>query len=1481
MSCLFVLLHVLPCLAQFFVHCPNEYCHVATFGGSTLYRVKINGSAWPAGNLQLITDDVIHSTCAAATGVPPPCMGGNEHCRYVDGSVCDASVETGCEEPLLATAMELGCSGLLDAACSTYFFSFWTWAGLWMSMGGRYEGGHSIGILGTHEHRQALQPGNLFSADGTWWGAGNCTAHFPPCAAAPPPGVTSTRTLAHFALCRGRVVCRCVHGECDIASPDGNCRLDSCKGGWSGLRCDEPCTQVFCSDRGSVVYTNKLNQCACDCPAPWGPGSTGGCNQCSSTTCAGVTYVETLLVSTAAPPIPASVDVGDVLLVSLEARDTASQAVDASIDADLVVELITGAASTGAAQSGAPLTVAGAKLANGLGSVAVRFGSTCAACTLVISSAAGFTPTLTHAEVGPVEVRSKGDTLRAGTALKETFVNTPFTFALRAVDGATGAVSTSVNPTVEVTLELGPLTLASASSISPASLEAGPSGTLTPTLVRGQTAFILQLTAGCLDCFLVFSESGTQFGLADLKYGPFVCSGVTVELAFGSTSTPFTRSVRTLVPFPLEIRALDVNGDLVVSEGGEVTLAKETNPRGGVLDNYDAGGVRVPLAVAMVAGVAGYRLAFGASCGACVLVATHSTAAGGVGFPSGAIRVSGPAVELRILSVTPTTVKAMRSFDVEVAAVDSAGVIDALDTSVVEATLNPGGGNGGGGTLVEKNGTLSRGLVRGAAVFTFWFTRTCAACVVTFSDAAAALPAAATPGIAVVRAAEKLVVAGGYPSTTPRGQSFAVTLNAVDEFDALDASETGIVVLELLPNGGNGDGGTVTSPPAGNSVALVGGTVTFAPTFSDACSACVLQFTLLNTGIAPAVAGPIRVTTAGTKLRVTPPLPAVVGVNEQMNVLLQVVDDADNVDYTPRGSVQMSWDSSGLNGGGGVLLNGGSPSDLASVLVQGSAVFAPSFTLPCAACALTFKDLQTTLPTLVTQPIIVTGQPVSLVVKTPAWARQADLNVVAAEISVRDYLEITVQMLDAAGYVAMVSNVTVTCSLAAGGGNGDGGVLSNTDPATGGQLPLPAAGLAAGAASFRLQFGAACSACRLAFAASLPGVAAAALPPVRVLSAAAKLALAGAPGPPATKGLPYPLPLAVVDTQGNTAEGWTRPVVVTLLPNGGNGGGGAIAENGALEVAVEFANGTGSAALVFSRACDACYLQAAAAEVADLTIGPVQVTTTTAALSAALKGGGVVHDVPCSISVSAVDSHGDVNRLDTAEVTLRPGRMAAGGRLEVDPSSPILFDGAPTLRAPLADGVIELHNLRVSSPCGSCVIVFGHENDTVQPFHLRMDGGGAFMPVHVPDATDADQGDGFDERWLLFIVPIVLSGVVGAGVVTAAKNIVAAKKAAQGNAADKAKTAEEKERRRHRRRRNEEEKEAESLSSGVSSTDDGASRYCRPRPTAETLLSRTQRMKLNPIDSVFAPETSLRNMYSSGELKRQPAGAPPASASGT
>eukprot|EP01062_Namystynia_karyoxenos_P056123 TRINITY_DN4707_c0_g1_i1.p1 TRINITY_DN4707_c0_g1~~TRINITY_DN4707_c0_g1_i1.p1 ORF type:complete len:1648 (+),score=334.87 TRINITY_DN4707_c0_g1_i1:109-4944(+) len=1299
--------------------CPGRFCLLMTHGGWSFYRVRIDPSNWPAGQLQKVTDDVVYSTCYQASfGQPPPCMGASDLCRFYSRDLCQATSELGCEQPMLTTAIAMGCSSPLDPNCEQRLVGGDT-SVLWASMGGKW-GGAACGRVGMPENEQVFcSSGTDYAVDGEWWTG--CDAHTPPCPLLAPAGTpaANTRTLQHYAMCVGKTVCTCVHGECDIASDMGYCVLGSCSKGWSGSNCNIPCIAAFCNGRNDPaaanggVTVNALNQCVCTCLPQWGPGGVDGCSQCTlpgSHEC--VAYTAQYLATTS--QVSRAVK-GQPVRWDLEARFQQNHMVDPNVNTQLLAQLNPGGGNGG----GGPITIAPNPIVmvGGRGSVTVTFGSACDQCVIVISDMDTSNPSLTYRlqplVLPPVEVTGQGTRMVPVSRVESVAVNQPFGVTLEVHD-ADGNVDRSASNQVRVSLEQSSLQ-GSQAQLTPATT----AQSLTQTFSRGRAQWDLRLTRGCAACYLVFEDQATLATLERLRYGPIRTIGTTAGLKLATPPPPVVHRGEV---FDVVIEAIDVNGDFDPSATGIVELSARSErvgqsdgTGGNLLNQAGLAALRQPLEGGRVR----FALQWTEACARCIITARDVSAQapgalGAIDFPP--MQALTRAVRFAVIGTTPREVTRGVPFNLAIAAVDERGHADAADGSRLRVELLPGGGNGDGGALSAADGLLARPITRGNATWTLTFSRACDTCDIRVSDLdTPTLDPVTVEDIVVRTTATKLGARSVLPTQVPRATPFSVTIGAVDDNGDVDRKATGKVAMRLAPGGGNGDGGQLSNAaPLASTLDLALGEVTFRPQFSDACAQCVLEFRHENPSFPVLSLPPMTVSTSAVRYRFVEQPPAMVKSNTAFTVIVQAIDDAGNNDVTDRGLVRMELAPGGGNGDGGTLYNDGSRQVMSARALKGRVSFTPSFSRSCAACVLRFVDAEGGLPVLRSEPIVVSSPAVRLAAKQ-GWANQELTgDTTALTVGVRQPVTVEVTAIDIDGFVDMASAAPVTAVLNSGGGNGGGAPLLSMAADNAGLARV----LTKGSATFTLGFGQACARCSVSF--TSPGLQSLLLPPIKVSSDADRLVLVSDFPTKVAVGQVFEVVIQVRDGQGNVDTGWEQQLRLELLPGGGNGDGGQLLDGGSPVLSKKFAEGEAKYQLSLSAPCTACFVIAEdrSGQLSVLRMGPLQVATGTAQLTARFASPtqrSVQKDVAFDVIVTSTDAAGNVNTADNGEVSAYLGELNAQGdvtqkgllALETTlQQAGELTQGRP-LTKQLRNGVVGF-SLIIKGSCTACVLVFDY-----------------------------------------------------------------------------------------------------------------------------------------------------------------------------
>eukprot|EP01061_Rhynchopus_euleeides_P019258 TRINITY_DN31668_c0_g1_i1.p1 TRINITY_DN31668_c0_g1~~TRINITY_DN31668_c0_g1_i1.p1 ORF type:complete len:943 (+),score=325.86 TRINITY_DN31668_c0_g1_i1:53-2830(+) len=747
-----------------------------------------------------------------------------------------------------------------------------------------------------------------------------------------------------------------------------------------------------------------------------------------------------------------------------------------------------------------------------------------------------------------------------------------------------------------------------------------------------------------------------------------------------------------------------------------------------------------------------FTLSFTDSCSSCLIRAEDASGLATLGSINlSPVTVSSSAKRLHITNTIVSPVRVNEQFIITVAAVDDNNAVDLSDVSRVRLTLMSGGGNSGGGELVLRDNLATRSLLQGNTTAVVMFTRACDACVIKIEDLDGPLMAPTqTPPIEVRTTGTKLGAVGYVPTEVARKVSTEVRIAAIDDYGGIDRSETGSVSMSLVPGGGNGDGGDLTNSfPSVKSRDLAKGEVLYTPTFSQACSKCVLQFVYTNPSYPVLRLDPIKVTTVATRLSFAIAPPTSVAPDEQFTIGVQAVDEAGNRDMRDRGSIRMKSIPGGNNGNGGELLNDLTSSNVPVQTVDGVAIFKPSFTKACAQCRLQFSDPSTTLADLNSEAVVVSGTGLRLAVSDPEWARSTSTSP-EGTVAKGATLTITVKVLDKDGAIAQSHVGTIGASLKTNGGNGNGGVMSEVSGAGLTQR------VSNGGVTFQLQFNAACSACVVNFVGDA-GLTSTRTPPFQVTSARTQL-VSDTTTTTVAKGSQILVVVKAVDAAGNVDELFDAKASIRLLPGGTNGGGGTLSSTRAT---TNFVKGVVTFDSTFSQACDNCYLEVREVVGAmSLTVGPIVVTTTTEAVRALVRGAAgastLRKDVPFTLDVQAVDLDQNINRQDSgtvhASLLTSDSRPLGSGALQSTLGAIGEQATGVSVSKRLVNGETTL-GLVMRQDCASCIVSIAHDRSGVSPATIS-DGTGAAPSPSTPPSGGG--GDSTDALWVVLIVFLVL-----------------------------------------------------------------------------------------------------------------------------
>eukprot|EP01064_Diplonema_japonicum_P022860 TRINITY_DN3309_c2_g1_i2.p1 TRINITY_DN3309_c2_g1~~TRINITY_DN3309_c2_g1_i2.p1 ORF type:complete len:1492 (+),score=335.67 TRINITY_DN3309_c2_g1_i2:3175-7650(+) len=1298
---------------------------LATHGGYSFFKVWINPALFRAN--QVMTDEVIASTCLAASrGTPPraPCQSSSPICKYFSSTHCKATSEQGCDQPMLSTALQMGCSSAHDPVCRQRAFGSLVGTNggcLWAHMGNAWGASGACGncdcdsnawnpavggsTLATCASLTSFcQEGRQYTTDGMIWpncnptalpgtpGASSCLTG----GAMPAPGANWPQTqMEHWAFCVGRAVCKCVHGKCDISSEQGNCMLGTCGAGWSGPLCNEPCGPTFCLGRNDPsvtppagvvasayngVWTNTQNQCHCECLPQYGPSGAGPqgtvCGTCIQPGMLGcVAYTGTYLSSnTPKDSFPRSTQ----FVVNVDARFVQNDQIDTSI-----TEIITVSKDPGGGNGdGGDLRVhtQNSQMMQGQVTMVMEFTEACDACYLTFTDVKGVLQPL---RFGPIRVTSTATHLIATTSHTEIGVDDTVTIRLNAVDGPVGSAgNTDVTSPAVVKVRLQ--TVPDGGNGGGCGITAASGSALTQTLSSGTGEWRFKFGCSCNACVVIFEDLATTRTLPAYLYAPIKVSSAARSIGCVRTAggACVATTIRTrLEVFSVKLQAQDAQGNLDTNAMGTISVVLQSgggNGGGGQLQN--AGGSK-SLTQPLVNGEAQFDLSFTEACDSCILIASSSdTSLLPYTFPP--IKVVTDALNLVVVNTVSTQLNVGQTFEVVVEARDSQGNRDTSWNNNVGATLLPNGGNGNGGQLqnADNSNSLVKQFVQGAFTYRLKFSASCTACIVEFTDVSSSnqrLNPVQLPAIFVGTTKVRMEQKDPLRNNIKKNQNFVITINTVDAAGDIDVNDMGRVSVSKQPGGGNGDGGAVTDT-LGLTRDNVMGVATFTLSFSRACDACYLEFAHSSGGIPKLVVGPIEVTSFATKLIITTSTPQTIRAGEDFPLTAQAVDDDNNIDRTDRGTFSITSSSSGNNGDGGQLTNAGSAVTIQQVMNRGVVSWRPQFSTACQACQVTVRGPDALLGTVSTDIITVTTTVVSL--------RISPVTTFPRVTDVGKPIDVTVQAVDGNGNIATGVAIAVTSTLLPNGGNGNGSPFT-ASPVTRQTVN--------GEAAFRLTFGGACTACVVEFTHNATTLKLT-LPSIEVLTTGRTVVVRSTLQTVA-KGTTFEVPLEVVDEKSNTDTSAVMAVTATLRPNGGNGGGTPLTSQGGSQ---NFVGGKYTYRLSYGQACDACIIEFKATGLPAVTTAAMKVTTTTEKLvltQSPVNGAPTARGVPFSVTVSAVDIDGNVNKDDRSEVGVQLTEVGPSGAQV--PIAGLTGGGQQRLSAGT-----QTFPLTINSPCTTCTL---------------------------------------------------------------------------------------------------------------------------------------------------------------------------------
>eukprot|EP00759_Apiculatamorpha_spiralis_P000316 PhF_6_TR10064/c0_g1_i1/m.15576 len=493
-------------------------------------------------------------------------------------------------------------------------------------------------------------------------------------------------------------------------------------------------------------------------------------------------------------------------------------------------------------------------------------------------------------------------------------------------------------------------------------LTISPAGDITQPFVAGVYTFNLYFTKSCAKCLVDFAEVSNTV----IQKATTTAILVTSDRVRLTLKRPLPSLVMRGDVTEIAVQSLDTDGNVDVKDTSSLTL--RLLPNGGNGDGGVLSDISGALQKSLVAGEISFRVSFSKACTLCVLQLIHELPAIPLLNLTG-IEVRTRATRYIISTKPPTTIAKKTPFRVALTAVDENGNIDVTEQSLVTISIKPNGGNGNGGDLRSDGSlnSLSKLLVNGANVWNPEFSKACDACVLVLSSTTkstesdpifvtttATKLASTTPWTAL-----SVTTVTPYVATFPVNTQYSLDVRAVDDDGSVDTLSKVAVTLQLLPNGGNGNGEPLTNIPTGLTQSLVNGKVTFQLTNGKACDACVLNVitTALNGVTFPA----IRISATGKKIINGKTWPAKVAKNTPVDVLFQIVDEAGSIDRTWNNQLSVVKLANGGNGDGGELKNLLSGNSLTQVASNGEVTMRFSFTKACTACLVRVSDSTGTL----------------------------------------------------------------------------------------------------------------------------------------------------------------------------------------------------------------------------------------------------------------------------------------------------------------------------------------------------------------------------------------------------------------------------------------------------------------------------------------------------------------------------------------
>jgi Ca2+-binding RTX toxin-like protein len=304
-----------------------------------------------------------------------------------------------------------------------------------------------------------------------------------------------------------------------------------------------------------------------------------------------------------------------------------------------------------------------------------------------------------------------------------------------------------------------------------------------------------------------------------------------------------------------------------------------------------------------------------------------------------------------------------------------------------------------------------------AGVHTFYLTLdTAGAQSITVSDTSNPQMSSASPAVVVVNPATQLLVTLQPPTSVTAGQTFGLTVEAVDALGNLNPTFGGPVTLSLGDNPGGGTlGGTLT-------VNAINGVATFSGlTLDKASIGYALQ--AASSGLTGTTTGAFTVSAAeATQLAVTTPPPNPVAAGHGFGLTVSAEDAFGNLDPTFNGAVTLALQ----NNPGSATLGG----TLTVNAVNGAAAFT-GLTLNQPGIGYTLQATTNPLNGTTTAAINVAGAATQLAVTTEP----------PSSVGIDQPFTLAVSTTDALGTIDPTFNGAVTLSL---GNNPGGAALGGT-----------------------------------------------------------------------------------------------------------------------------------------------------------------------------------------------------------------------------------------------------------------------------------------------------------------------------------------------------------------------------------------------------------------------------------------------------